>query len=121
LGQLLVTEGEVEIPATSRQGRLKMMLDLWLLSQSDAMVLGKTRWILLINQVYEEYMDYPWSLLQVASRRACTGGCPPSAPLSLPEVSRSQLSKLWSYKVYIYKVYIFIYIYIYEVVYYMYL
>lgn len=30
---------------------------------------------------------YHCLLLDVASRRVCIGGCPPSAPLSLPKVS----------------------------------
>jgi hypothetical protein len=35
-----------------------------------------------------ECLVHPWPLLKVASRRVGTGGCPPTAPLSLLEVSR---------------------------------
>eukprot|EP00959_Pyramimonas_sp_CCMP1952_P012152 256632-Pyramimonas_sp.AAC.1 len=40
--RLILTEGPAEIPATTSRGRLKMLSDLWLLSQSDGMVLGKS-------------------------------------------------------------------------------
>jgi hypothetical protein len=38
--------------------------------------------------------------LEVTSRRVCTVGCPPTDPLSLPELSRSQLSKLFTFNIY---------------------
>lgn len=40
--QLLVTEGNAEAPAFSDAGRMKAALDLWLLSQADAMVMGRS-------------------------------------------------------------------------------
>jgi hypothetical protein len=38
--------------------------------------------------------------LKVNLQRVCNGGCHPAAPLSLPEVSRYQLSKLFTFKIY---------------------